>query len=322
MILNSRMPNMPRETPLKYNNIYDILKNTSIINSNINSNINIYFGSEDIVDVYQLSQILEYPEIKIFPVKYSPHNVMHTFNEIGHLKKLINSFIYNKEFKFTYVEETLFFDKKLVSNISIAVDLYYNKKDYNKALEYLNIINNKNLLWGGFYSFIGLIYDKLHVIEKSEKYFLKALIFFPYSEYIYMQLGLLNIKYKKFKEAEECFLRSIKYAPAVTDIHLNKLGIALMLQNKLNKSLEIQYQALEKSDVNSEIYYQIGLLYFKLGNYIEALHNYKKSYELNPSKENTIKHIRTTKKYLLLSCFKEIGCSSKDEMIDFIEDII
>ncbi len=317
MIIDSRMPNMPNSSYIiKYKNIYDLIENTDIKSTNID----VWFGAEDLVDIYQLSQLKNYKQINIFPIKFSPHNVMNYFHKLNFLKPLVCSYIENKKYNFGYVIEQTFFDKNITDIISDAILLYYNK-DYKYTIKKLCSLES-HFNSSSIYYWLGLCFFKNNNFLLSEKYFKIALDFFPNSDEVYYQLALLYMVNKKNHLAEYSIKKAMDLAPAITATHLNKLGSILMLQNKLKDSLDIQLKALDLATENSEIHYQLGIIYFKLLNFRKSLYHYQESYRINPNKELTKKHILTTKKTYINQVINDFKLLSKYDLINFIENEI
>jgi acetyltransferase-like isoleucine patch superfamily enzyme/Flp pilus assembly protein TadD len=285
MILNSKMPNMPkRHTELKYQNLYEILKEKIP-----KTKIDIWFGAEDLADVYNISDARYISNIKIFPVKHSPHNVFFYVDGLNLLKPLFDFYIIGKGSMIKYKIEALFFNDIIVNAIKDAIDDFYNDK-LNEAKFKLEKLSQFHHKWSGIFIQLGIICVKLKNFDLAEYYYNKALNCSPELDTVYYEKGLLNLYKKEFENAEKNFKKTLELANSDA-MTLHKCSIALMKQNKIEEALSIQLKTLSKISGNSEIHYQLGLLYFKLKNFEKALENFMIAYKLNPSKELALKHI-------------------------------
>ncbi|MFX0211085.1 MAG: tetratricopeptide repeat protein, partial [Candidatus Hodarchaeota archaeon] len=71
------------------------------------------------------------------------------------------------------------------------------------------------------------------------------------------------------------------------DIDLKK-GIELIKQVDNTAAVSFLLKALKKDPLNPEIFRHLGLAFFNLGNFEEALINWKKAIELDPTHHQTI----------------------------------
>jgi DNA-binding response OmpR family regulator/predicted TPR repeat methyltransferase len=81
--------------------------------------------------------------------------------------------------------------------------------------------------------------------------------------------------------AEELFLQAIDTAPQ--DVHLyNRLGVALRRQHKHEKALECYQQALNLDSKNEKVHFNLGVLYFDLGDQDKAREAMRQALQLRP----------------------------------------
>ncbi len=69
----------------------------------------------------------------------------------------------------------------------------------------------------------------------------------------------------------------------------------LYQDEKYEKALKIYEGLLDENEVSSTAFYNIGNCYFKLGDYVNALLYYEKSYKYDPSKEDVIMNMEITR---------------------------
>jgi DNA-binding response OmpR family regulator len=81
--------------------------------------------------------------------------------------------------------------------------------------------------------------------------------------------------------AEELFRQAIDATPQ--DVHLyNRLGVALRRQQKHQQALENYQQALKLDSRNEKVHFNLGLLYFDLGEKDKALEAFKVALNIRP----------------------------------------
>jgi DNA-binding response OmpR family regulator/thioredoxin-like negative regulator of GroEL len=81
--------------------------------------------------------------------------------------------------------------------------------------------------------------------------------------------------------AEELFRQAIDAAPQ--DVHLyNRLGVALRRQHKHQQALEYYQQALKIDAKNEKVHFNLGVLYFDLGEKDKALESFKVALQIRP----------------------------------------
>jgi tetratricopeptide (TPR) repeat protein len=91
---------------------------------------------------------------------------------------------------------------------------------------------------------------------------------------VFLQAGLDQV-------AEDLFTRSIQDQP--TNVHLyNRLGIALRRQKKHQEALRCYHTALDLAPASEKIYFNLGMLYFDLGNKDKALQAFQTALHLRP----------------------------------------
>lgn len=69
-------------------------------------------------------------------------------------------------------------------------------------------------------------------------------------------------------------------------------------QEKYEEALKIYQSILGENEISSTIFYNIGNCYFKMGDYVNALFYYEKSYKYNPSQEDVLMNMEITRSRL------------------------
>jgi CheY-like chemotaxis protein len=104
---------------------------------------------------------------------------------------------------------------------------------------------------------------------------------------VFLQAGLDQV-------AEDLFIRSIEDNPG--DVHLyNLLGIALRRQNKHQEALRCYQTAVDLAPANEKVYFNLGVLYFDLGNAENSLKAFQTALRLRPdfveAREFVVRHL-------------------------------
>jgi len=113
-----------------------------------------------------------------------------------------------------------------------------------------------------------------------------------YKQSAYMQLGHFFQDLKKFKEAEETFLKILKNWPDYTGA-IYQLGRNTVFSGKnLEKGLSYFKQYLKHKPKAGDpewedAYWRMGMIYEKLGDKKQAVAQYKEALKLNPNHQNS-----------------------------------
>lgn len=75
---------------------------------------------------------------------------------------------------------------------------------------------------------------------------------------------------------------------------LFKTADTLFQNNKIEEAISVYKKILDKNLESSELYYNLGICYFKIQNYKLSQENFRKSLSINPSSEITKKRIIQT----------------------------
>ena len=147
------------------------------------------------------------------------------------------------------------------SLIVLLADLYRSNKQYNKAIEFYNLlIHNNNIgeerLWKIYYK-RGICYERLNM----------------------------------WSEAEKDLLKSLKYKPEQPQV-LNYLAYGWIEKNfHINKSLKMLEVAIQKDPTNHYILDSLAWAHYKNNNLIKAVEIMEKVLEIAPGEAISIDHL-------------------------------
>lgn len=269
IILNSALPNTPQQQ-VKYNDL------SEHINNNIDTDIHIWFGEEELLDIYHISTIQSAKKVTLFPIKGSPHNVLFHLKQHLSLYDLFD-FYFMEEKKVDYtIYNTRFLGEKEIyfQKIHILIETIYITKEYENALKILQEIE-KEVAWAAIHYFKGMVYSKLNQHEKAILEFKKALHYQPLYYDCSYQLALSCLEMKDSNLAEQALFHAIKYHPSPTAQLYAQLSYAQRLQEKNKKAKLSAYESLSIDKYNLWAHYQLAFIYENEKKYQKAIKHLK-----------------------------------------------
>ncbi|HRP02401.1 MAG TPA: tetratricopeptide repeat protein [Candidatus Kapabacteria bacterium] len=137
------------------------------------------------------------------------------------------------------------------------------------------------------YAQMGVIYDKIGLVEQSDSANIKALSINPNhlnanNNYAY-SLAVRKIKLDEALKMAEKLINASEQHAAFIDTYAwvnYQLG-------KLDVALEYLQKAIEYNDASSEVYEHLGYVLMDKNNFVEAKYAFIKSLELNPNNKNS-----------------------------------
>ncbi|HIE28661.1 TPA: tetratricopeptide repeat protein [Candidatus Poribacteria bacterium] len=146
------------------------------------------------------------------------------------------------------------------------------------------------------YYYLSLTFFKRGLLDEASTYCEKAILIEPFAE-AYFQLGLVSVRKKQLKEAEEAFRQALSQKPTMAQAHYQ---LALLYSKRkrvteAKKEMEIfqklrreteqfqkQREALVRSVDKASAFANLGLLYLNEQKYEEAAREYQKALWHNP----------------------------------------
>lgn len=195
-------------------------------------------------------------------------------------------------------------------------EFYLSRGDYQKSLPFFKkVINNEKFLrehdtlnphlrLAEAYSATGLFEDALNHYEKGigKKEDVEGLFGYGYTA---LQLEDYETTVKQFK-------RLLEIDPDYTSVY-PFLGKALRLTRRVQDAIEILKQGLTRDEFNEDLYLEMALAQFQLGNRDEGKAYLEKVIAINPSNIRAIKE-------LLLFFFKQESYEEMLELLQFLDE--
>lgn len=205
-----------------------------------------------------------------------------------------------------FIDKGLRIDSLDINFLQLKANHLYFKKQYKKALVYLNTLENLNYKSINTYEMFGMSYLNLKKLDSAEIYFKKALKIDYKNAKILYRIGTLQYKRKNFKEAKFNLMMAVRYSKPDLDKHYYLLGTIYKEENNLKRAIYYFEEALKNNYKNSQALFDIAMtseVYYK--DLKIALRHYEKYIERFEDKDkkmtdfarNRIKEIR--KKYFI-----------------------
>jgi len=200
----------------------------------------------------------------------------------------------------TILEESL--SQKINANTYLVLyKLYFNKKNYPKALEnVLNYIEHSDEQAHNYMSIAERFFKKELYVE-AEQIFRKTLSRHDWDSRKmrnYNYIGLCNLRKKPadVDKAYEAFIEAFKLDTKEPAIHANIYLCAVMFyQNEEYEKAIKAFELCVKSGYIKSSYYFLGTMYMDRDKYKEALNYFEKALALDPKNKKIIKAIKGVK---------------------------
>ncbi len=166
------------------------------------------------------------------------------------------------------------------------------------------------------YHNLGLIYQAQLALDTAINYYEQALNSNPYYYESYKALGALYLQEHKFDLANAIYQRALAINPEFVDA-IVQLAVIAEKQMQESKTLAYYQQAteyyqnlLQTEDKQAGVYFSLGNLYVKQGNFFQAQTCYEKELAINPQHADAhcnlgVAYIHQQKLNKAMDCFKQ-----------------
>lgn len=278
IIINKSLPNNPSDdSDIKFRDLTPLINNSRC-------DIDIFIGVNELADLYQVKDIKECANVSVSRVFGQPHNVMSFLNKINVLKPYVKSKVFGGDFELAIhsVINNSFTKNRYLES---AVELYYDKKDYQAAMGCFESLLSTYPSINTFWKFYGIcLYhqnDFLSAIEALNK---STSICFSDDEAHYF-LALIYFRQKDYQSASGEFTYAIDFSIEKKMTYYIKLAICLRELGEYTRALYILDASLAISRKNYGTYYQMALIYKMTNNIPAALMNMEKAGKLSSRKK-------------------------------------
>ncbi|GIX42502.1 MAG: hypothetical protein KatS3mg129_2235 [Leptospiraceae bacterium] len=194
-------------------------------------------------------------------------------------------------------------DKKFkAQNFIKQASYYYQKKAYQKAIEYAKLSLNEFILFDGYY-LIGMSYYQLNDFENGLESLLLAEKINPEHEQLLLTLGLIYSSLNQYEEALKRFEKLITIKPD-DPYYLYRLGLTFKEMQKYEKAIYYLEKAnKENFKYRNNVLLLLGDIYFELKEYDRSEYYYSELEKLKPDS----KEVRNSKTQVKVAYYLEKG---------------
>lgn len=293
-ILDHRLPNNPSaRIRLRHADAFSLLAQSP------DTQVKIYLGTEDLVDLYNVSPALRYRGFEIEFIYGGPHNLMNFLFQRNMLRELISSQLEYRAPRILYPEFNLLNRACLFRDVCDFVKgFYFDEADYPTLNHLLENLQQASPAWPAVYHYRGKLHAKFGNHTEAIMQFEQAIIRNNRDDTIFSDLGLSAIQAREYEKAESAFRMADQTSLTPSAMYLSKLGATLMLQKRYDEAIAMQLQALQVNANHTAAYYQLGLVMNITGRYDEAVPMFEKAIEMGDKNPNTQRHLTTAREKL------------------------
>jgi tetratricopeptide (TPR) repeat protein len=215
----------------------------------------------------------------------------------------ISSLILTEENKISIAEELFVQEDKEEKDSDYVWEAYdkalyfMDKKEYRKALPYLEILTKADFLpikiKVTVYSIIGFCYTELDNYSKAIEYLKQAIYIYPDDFSSYNRLGGAYFQLGNFTEAIEAFKKVIRINPNDASVY-SILGASYIGIGNYIKAIEAFKQAIRIDPDNFLFHDSLGFVYFTIGDYTKAIGAYQQAIRIDPDIAKTYSSLGRT----------------------------
>ena len=283
IIINQYFPNNPKDDS------YIIYKDlTSIIDSS-ESHIDIFFGMNDILDIYYMQSIKEKNNVNVYKVFGQPHNVMYYLLKLNILGDYIESKIFNKSYDINISTQN---SVENFTNLEKAIELFFIKKDYRAAQNIFEELIKKYPNINTFWKYCAISHYHQKNYQEALKYFESANLIVYRDDELHYFLGLSYFMLKEYKKAIKEFRYTLEISIDKKMGYFIKLAVSLRELELYEEALDVLEESLDINRKNFGTYFQFAQIYKRKGDTTKAIENLKTAKELNPKNEAVEKELQ------------------------------
>jgi tetratricopeptide (TPR) repeat protein len=293
-IIDHRLPNQPSsDIDVRYPNAFDTLSQSP------ETKIKFLVGTEDLADIFNVAQALQYRRFDVEFIYRAPHNLMNFMFQRDMLLEIVSSHLENRPSRILFPVLNLLDHPNLVEICCDFVrGLYFNETDSATINSKLNQLQNASPDWPAVYHHRGKLLAKNNKHVDAIGQFEKAVSFNTCDDSIFFSLGKSAIQAKEYEKAEYAFRKANEISLKPSPTYLSNLGAAMMLQGRYEDSICTQKQVLELSSEFGPAHYQLGLVFNITKRYAEAVPMFKTAIKIGHKNPNLDKHLETAKNML------------------------
>lgn len=293
--LHPSTPYCPKK-PVKYADLYPV-----ITARNPRTKIELWYGIEEIMDLYHNVPAWGMEGILHRPQKGSMHSVLNAVKKDGRVPEFFQSILKDTPFSSNELDLS-FIDNDIISK---SVKSFYIDKNDAAVIDTLTPVADKYGL-SAIHHTLGLSHYRMDDLKSAERCFEAAIRTFPgnYSSHYYM--GMSSMDRKDYAQAEQYFASTIENFPSPNALRHAQLGAAQRLLGKLDEAKASQLHALTINPAHYQSHFELGLIYQDQGLLQDAIESFEQHRRLRPDSDASQKQIDRLQKQIARDRRKKI----------------
>ena len=190
----------------------------------------------------------------------------------------------HKDSAIAFLNRSVLLNSNFVPALDLLASLYYTRNDYTGAVALYQRASMLRPSTGDFIYKIGLCYRQEKDFEKAILYFKKAIAIDSSNATYYGQLGYCYYFTANYDSSAAFCIKAIFYDDQNSSYYSN-LALAYQKLDSVEQEIGVYSKmiGLHHPDEISNLYYQIGSLYFSKNRMSEAIIAYKKALAIRPA---------------------------------------
>ncbi|MCT7665983.1 tetratricopeptide repeat protein [Shinella kummerowiae] len=293
--LHPSTPYSPKK-PVKYADLYPI-----ITARNPRTKIELWYGTEEIMDLYHNVPAWGMEGILHRPQKGSMHSVLNAIKKEGRVPEFFQFILKDTPFSSDELDLS-FIDNDIIAK---SVKYFYIDKNDSAVIDTLTPIADTYDL-SAIHHMLGLSHYRAGNLQIAERSFEAAIRTFPgnYSAHYYM--GMSSMDRKDYAQAERYFASTIENFPSPNALRHAQLGAAQRLLGKLDEAKASHLHALTINPAHYQSHFELGLIYQDQGLLQDAVASFEQHRRLRPDSDAAKKQIGRLQKQIARDTRKKI----------------
>jgi len=279
IIIDPKVPHSPR-VPVKYSDL------TKVINQGeIKSDVKIWFGCGELLDVYQVARCQAISGCTIYAVPNALHNVLAHFKSDAVLPAFFDAAVLGTPFQYAYAS----LDGVPFAEIKEAMDCLFFEQNPTRSAEILDTVSH-DLIDGARHFQIGSNWIKAGKADTALPHLQKAVEINPRNYEALSSIGSICMAQGNYAQAIKNYQLAIKHFPGKSADYLTQLAGSYRLNKDFYNALGSIEQALSISKY-WKAQYHAGLIFRDMGRFSDAIQSFQDALAQKPDSSQAVAQI-------------------------------
>lgn len=303
IVIDPKVPHSPR-VAVKYSDL------TKVINrGELKSDVKIWFGCGELLDVYQVARCQSIPGCTVYAVPNALHNVLAHFKSEAVLPAFFDAAVLGMPFDYAYAS----LDGVPYQEIRAAMDCLFFEQNPTRSAEILDKVSH-DLIDGARHFQIGSNWAKSGKTDAALPHLQKAIEINPRNYEALSSLGSICMAQGNYAQAIGYHQLAIKHFPGKSADYLTQLAGSYRLNKDYYNALNSIDQALGISKYWKARYYE-GLIFRDMGRFGDAVQSFQEAMALKPDFAPAVAQLNhCLKQYLEKEAKDRFGLIAKVEV--------